>query len=251
MSTDVLGRYSVKFLGNATADGHTTYTVRVMDGNGESWEIQKRYREIRDLHDELKLHHGDQLPPIPGKRLWGNQDPVFIAQRQVGLEQYLDGVLQLEPEPGPLLLQFLGCPAQHPERNKERQDQQVLDNMQSKILNLALPPAPLDDDDMALRLKKYGQAMKLHVLSQPVDPIHLRAPGFDGEPVQLAPSNGESFEALKIPKAAEDGGDAAILKQLLSSLQKVLKPEVPIADPGVLIVPFPEVTISQYPLAVQ
>eukprot|EP00409_Alexandrium_fundyense_P007401 CAMPEP_0195048766 /NCGR_PEP_ID=MMETSP0347-20130606/49889_1 /TAXON_ID=2932 /ORGANISM="Alexandrium fundyense, Strain CCMP1719" /LENGTH=37 /DNA_ID= /DNA_START= /DNA_END= /DNA_ORIENTATION= len=37
--------------------------------------------------------------------------------------------------------------------------------MTSRLLNLALPPAPLDEPEMAQRLKKYGQVMRLHVLS--------------------------------------------------------------------------------------
>lgn len=113
--------------------------------------------------------------------------------------------------------------------------------MQSKLLNLAAPPAPLDDTEVAQRRKKYGQAMKLHVLSQPVDPIHLRTPGFDGEPMQLCSSNAERFEILQKPPLG--AGDAPLLSDALDRLHQVLTPEQPIADPKKLIVPFPDISL--------
>merc|ERR1712217_570314 len=97
--------------------------------------------------------------------------------------------------------------------------------------------------EMNQRLKKYGQAMRLHVLSMPVDPIHLRATGFDGEPVQLCPTNTEQLEALKGPPSTTEG-DMQILHSLLDNLHEVLRPDRPIADPEKLIVPFPQMSQS-------
>merc|ERR1712232_979288 len=94
----------------------------------------------------------------------------------------------------PALRTFIGAPEQHVERNQTKQYHQILENMQSRLLNLALPPAPLDEHEMSQRLRKYGQAMRLHVLSQPVDPIHLRAPGFDSEPLHICASNAEKID---------------------------------------------------------
>merc|ERR1719343_943478 len=174
------------------------YSIKVTSPDGETWNIRKRYSEVRLLHDQLRLRHGDALPAIPGKRLFGNQDPAFIAARQGGLQQYVEGVLQLERDvQTPALLQFLGGPQQQGERNQAKENQRILDNMSSRLLNLALPPAPLDETELSQRLKKYGQAMRLHVLSQPVDPIHLRTPGFDNEPLPLCSTNADHFEALK------------------------------------------------------
>lgn len=241
MSSDAVGRFAVKFVGNATVEGHTTYIIKVTNADGDTWNIQKRYREIRELHDELRLRHGDNLPSFPGKRLFGNQDPAFIASRQVSLQQYLEGVLQIEREVRtPALVQFLGGPQQVGERNQAKEYQRILDSMQSRLLNLALPPAQLDDTEMTQRLKKYGQAMRLHVLSQPVDPIHLRAPGFDGEPLQLCSTNADQFEALRAPPSNSDG---RILNDLLDSLHQVLRPENLNADPERLIVPFPSMAL--------
>merc|ERR1712232_521661 len=106
--------------------------------------------------------------------------------------------------------------------------------MQKKLLNLALPPAPLDEHEMSLRLKKYGTAMKLTVLVQPVDPIHLRAPGFDADPVPLCAQNAEPFEALCAPHPSV--ADRQMLDKVIGELEVVLRPAQPIADPNKLIV---------------
>merc|ERR1712232_1249452 len=129
----------------------------------------------------------------------------------------------------PALRTFIGAPEQHVERNQTKQYHQILENMQSRLLNLALPPAPLDENEMAQRLKKYGQVMRLHVLSQPVDPIHLRSPAFDTEPMPLCSSNADQFEALKEP-APSASSDAQILSGLLDNLHQVLRPDQPIAN---------------------
>merc|ERR1719443_1999066 len=125
-------------------------------------------------------------------------NPAFIAQRQAGLqEEYLDGVLALDRDVRmPALRELLGGPEQGGERNQARQYQQILDHMQSRLLNLALPPAYLDETDMQQRLRKYGQAMRLHVLSQPVDPIHLRAERFDQLCTHSQPNDRASLNDL-------------------------------------------------------
>jgi len=241
--TEPSGRHTVRFVGNTCVEGHTTYIIKVTNADGDTWNIQKRYRELRELHDELRLRHGDSLPAFPGKRFFGNQDPSFIASRQAALQVYVEAVLQIERElRTPALQAFLGGPPHQGERSQEKEYQRILDNMTSRLLNLALPPAPLDEPEMAQRLKKYGQAMRLHVLSQPVDPIHLRAPGFDSEPLPLCPSNAEQLEALRAPPSNNDG---QILSDLLENLQKVLQPEQPLARPEDLIAQFPPVDLSQ------
>mmetsp|Transcript_101945 Transcript_101945/g.161131 ORF Transcript_101945/g.161131 Transcript_101945/m.161131 type:complete len:245 (-) Transcript_101945:43-777(-) len=240
---DTAGRFSVKFIGNTAVEGHTVYMVKVTNPEGQTWNIQKRYRELRDLYDVLKETYGERLPQFPGKRIFGNSDPAFIAARQMQLQQFLDGVLKLERDiRTPVLRQFLGGPQQREEQNQERQYKMILDEMGSKLLNLALPPPVLDDTEVQQRLKTYAQAMKLHVLSQPVDPIHLRAPGFDGEPMPLCPSNSERFDALQKPPAAI--GDAVVLSDMLSRIQQSLTPKEPIADAKKLIVPFPDIPLT-------
>jgi len=88
--------YVVRFIGSVIVDGFTRYTIEVYCPDGSCWDIQRRYSEIRALHEDLGPLYGDALPEMPARRFWGNQDPTFIMERQSGLEDYLNGVLQLE-----------------------------------------------------------------------------------------------------------------------------------------------------------
>lgn len=91
-----LASYTLEF-GPAFEDksGHTLYEIDVSAPNGMSWKIHKRYSEIREFHDTLRLWLGNKLPPIPQRRLFGNHDPAFIEERKSGLERCLNGTLQL------------------------------------------------------------------------------------------------------------------------------------------------------------
>lgn len=91
-----LGPYVVRFVGSIVIDGYTRYSIEVFSPDGSSWDIQRRYREIHDLHVSLRSLYGDMLPEMPGKRIFGNQDPTFIMERQAALEDYVNRVLQLE-----------------------------------------------------------------------------------------------------------------------------------------------------------
>lgn len=241
-------RYSVSFIRNALIEGATTYTIKVTDPEGRTWNIQKRYREIRDLDDELR-RAGAVVPQIPGKKFFGNSDPVFIAQRQIGLQQYLQGVLQGDPQltmaPLRAFLQAGVLPSQPGERSQARQGEEILENMNTKLLNLSMPPAPLDENEVTQRVRRYGQVMRNYVFSQPVDPVHQRAAGLDSDPAPLAPGNADELEALK--KAAPRFKDDQMLAGLLAALQPAVRPNEPIATSDELIAPFPEAPIGPPP----
>ncbi|EER17323.1 Sorting nexin-22, putative [Perkinsus marinus ATCC 50983] len=94
-----LPRFKAKFIGNNSQDGYTEYFIEVSNlANGDKWTVSRRYREIRELHDHLKLKYPDRIPKIPSKKLWGTMDPQFIEERQKGLQAYMDGVLAIEPD---------------------------------------------------------------------------------------------------------------------------------------------------------
>lgn len=95
-SMETSGLYDATFIGSVIVDGFTCYTIEVHSPDGSSWDIQRRYREIRELHNSLWPLYGDLLPEMPARRFFGNQDPDFIMERQVTLERYINGVLQLE-----------------------------------------------------------------------------------------------------------------------------------------------------------
>ena len=90
--------YSVQFVGHVIQDEFTEYHMKVTSSDNTSWLVRRRYREFRERHDHLKLKYPDRIPSMPGKKLWGNQDPEFVRQRQDQLQMYMDGVLGLEPD---------------------------------------------------------------------------------------------------------------------------------------------------------
>ncbi|CAE7031499.1 KIF16B [Symbiodinium natans] len=187
-------QYKVKFIGNTADGGHTTYIIQVSHVDGSSWNLQRRYRALRELHDELKLRYGENLPHFPAKRFFGNNDPAFIASRQVALEQYITGVLAIEPEvKTPVLRKFLGGPMPSPEQSPSRHEREIMEGLEAKLLNFALPPTPIDEAEMAERKKKYKDSMRLSVMAQPVDPVILRDLGLDEDPAPaLCKSAGSS-----------------------------------------------------------
>mmetsp|Transcript_17607 Transcript_17607/g.40731 ORF Transcript_17607/g.40731 Transcript_17607/m.40731 type:complete len:257 (-) Transcript_17607:98-868(-) len=218
---------------------HTVYHIKVASPEGREWEVQKRYREFRELHDYLRFHISEQdLPQLPGKRYLFNNDPSFIATRQAGLQSYLDGLLALSQFP-PELRSFLGvsCRAKGYERRVE--GKKFVELLQRKLLNLTTSPTQLEPAEMQDRLDKYGRAMKLHVLSQPVDPINLRSPGFDHENIAMCATNSEQFESLLAPPSQkENAAHAALLTSTLDKLHEVLRTDQPLFDASLLVVDF-------------
>ncbi|KAL1007830.1 hypothetical protein UPYG_G00092200 [Umbra pygmaea] len=73
---------------------HTEYIIRVQRGvsTENSWQIIRRYSDFDMLNTSL-LISGISLP-LPPKKLLGNMDREFIAERQRGLQAYLDFITQ-------------------------------------------------------------------------------------------------------------------------------------------------------------
>ncbi|XP_043934736.1 PX domain-containing protein kinase-like protein isoform X4 [Protopterus annectens] len=69
---------------------HTEYIIRVQRGvsSENSWQIIRRYSDFDVLNNNL-LISGLTLP-LPPKKLIGNMDREFIAERQKGLQNYLN-----------------------------------------------------------------------------------------------------------------------------------------------------------------
>ncbi|XP_015203483.1 PX domain-containing protein kinase-like protein isoform X2 [Lepisosteus oculatus] len=69
---------------------HTEYIIRVQRGvsTENSWQVIRRYSDFDMLNNSL-LISGLSLP-LPPKKLIGNMDREFIAERQKGLQTYLN-----------------------------------------------------------------------------------------------------------------------------------------------------------------
>ncbi|CAF0841362.1 unnamed protein product [Adineta ricciae] len=76
-------------------DGHGEYSIRVARISNDpafSWVITKRFREFVEL-DNLLKDYGFNFE-LPKKKLFGNTDPIFMAERQKGLQAYLNILVQ-------------------------------------------------------------------------------------------------------------------------------------------------------------
>lgn len=73
---------------------HTEYIIRVQRGvsSENSWQVIRRYSDFDVLNSSLMVC-GISLP-LPPKKLIGNMDREFIAERQRGLQAYLDSITQ-------------------------------------------------------------------------------------------------------------------------------------------------------------
>ncbi|XP_022907290.2 PX domain-containing protein kinase-like protein [Onthophagus taurus] len=71
-------------------NGHTEFVIRVQRGpfSDKTWRVQKRYNDFVKLHSALQTS-GIHLP-LPPKKIVGNMDPKFIAERQQALQKYLN-----------------------------------------------------------------------------------------------------------------------------------------------------------------
>ncbi|XP_037534961.1 PX domain-containing protein kinase-like protein [Nematolebias whitei] len=73
---------------------HTEYIIKVQRGvsSDNTWQVIRRYSDFDILNSSLMVC-GVGLP-LPPKKLIGNMDREFIAERQKGLQAYLDSITQ-------------------------------------------------------------------------------------------------------------------------------------------------------------
>jgi len=58
----------------------------------------QRYSDFEFLRDELERENTRvHIPSLPGKRLTGNFDPVFIEERRKGLERFINSYAKANP----------------------------------------------------------------------------------------------------------------------------------------------------------
>ncbi|XP_039263088.2 PX domain-containing protein kinase-like protein isoform X1 [Styela clava] len=79
--------------GSENVQSHTEFIVRVQRGElkENSWVIRKRYSDFATLVETLKISGMDL--PLPPKKLIGNMEREFIAERQRGLQRLLETIL--------------------------------------------------------------------------------------------------------------------------------------------------------------
>ncbi|XP_013162891.1 PREDICTED: PX domain-containing protein kinase-like protein [Papilio xuthus] len=75
-------------------DKHTEYILRVQRGPSKEnkWDVSRRYKHFSELHTNLQKSNIEL--PLPPKKLIGNMQPSFIAERQAALQNYIREVLK-------------------------------------------------------------------------------------------------------------------------------------------------------------
>ncbi|XP_030030262.2 PX domain-containing protein kinase-like protein [Manduca sexta] len=73
---------------------HTEYILQVQKGphKENKWSVSRRYRDFAALHSVLQQANIEL--PLPPKKLIGNMQPSFIAERQIALQNYINEVLK-------------------------------------------------------------------------------------------------------------------------------------------------------------
>lgn len=89
---------------------YAAFVVQVKSSSSGSSIVQRRYSEFATLHRELrKVIPHEQVPTLPGTRMWNKYDPTYLKEKTVGLHGYLIEVCKrcANTRALPLLLDFL------------------------------------------------------------------------------------------------------------------------------------------------
>jgi hypothetical protein len=78
---------------------HATYLIKIIGPKNISFHIRDRYSMLREMQSQVKndIRNAKALPEFPGKKMFGNLDEAFLAQRRTSLEVFLNTFLA-DPE---------------------------------------------------------------------------------------------------------------------------------------------------------
>lgn len=75
---------------------HVEYTINLSCENDPSINIdfKDRYSNLKDLHEGFKKEANSlNFPKFPPKKLWGNTEEKFLAERKIKLQHYFNTIL--------------------------------------------------------------------------------------------------------------------------------------------------------------
>ncbi|XP_032671347.1 PX domain-containing protein kinase-like protein isoform X2 [Odontomachus brunneus] len=139
-----------------TIDGHTEYVIKTQRGPlpERSWRVSRRYNDFVQLNTALSISGFDL--PLPPKRIIGNMEPDFIAQRQIALQNYLNIVLMNPILASSLPMKKFLDPENYTAPLHEIALQQVSLALRSDANYEVCKPIP----DMGWRLRKHYYTVK-------------------------------------------------------------------------------------------
>jgi hypothetical protein len=147
---------------------HVLYRIDVLTEHSH-WYICHRYSEFHDLHRKLVRRHKISRDLLPPKKLSGNFTPQLINGRRQLLEQYLQKLINSEPQVSQSreLLTFLDIPSHNVVQVAELLSQQLY-TLGDKLLEQKTPIALTINDlhciTKRLRLPMDLQYSKDHVM---------------------------------------------------------------------------------------
>ncbi|KAK9497108.1 hypothetical protein O3M35_004485 [Rhynocoris fuscipes] len=85
--------YIAVIISSETTQGHTEYVIKVKRDllSERQWLVHRRYNDFLSLHHSLLVANINL--PLPPKKIIGNMNRNFIAERQTALQNYLDLIL--------------------------------------------------------------------------------------------------------------------------------------------------------------
>ncbi|XP_049831647.1 PX domain-containing protein kinase-like protein isoform X1 [Schistocerca gregaria] len=147
--------------------GHTEYVIRVQRGPipEKSWHVCRRYSDFVSLHNALQQ---SGLPlPLPPKKLIGNMDREFVAERQLGLQSYLNLILMNPILASSLPVRKFLDPENYSTSFQEVALQHVSMALRGEVNYEIMRPIP----EMGWRIRKHYFLVKNH--NQPKDEMVL------------------------------------------------------------------------------
>jgi len=88
-------RTVLKFIGYENTGNHIIYNIGVKDSSNQTYQLQARYKTLREIYSQLKeTIDASEMPDFPPKRLFGNMNVEFVSQRQKALENFFNNLLQ-------------------------------------------------------------------------------------------------------------------------------------------------------------
>lgn len=89
---------------------YATFVIQVASSTAGTSIVQRRYSEFAKLHRQLrKMFQHEQIPALPGTRMWNKFEPNYLKQKAIGLHGYLNEVCKrcANTRAQPLFLEFL------------------------------------------------------------------------------------------------------------------------------------------------
>ncbi|KAL4125715.1 hypothetical protein PRIC2_009296 [Phytophthora ramorum] len=97
---------------------YVAFVIQVASSAAGTSIVQRRYSEFAKLHHQLrKMFQHEQIPALPGTRMWNKFEPNYLKQKAIGLHGYLNEVCKrcANTRAQPVLLEFLELSPPTPE----------------------------------------------------------------------------------------------------------------------------------------